>query len=193
MEIKRFQKLSKFLSNLSKLVAVLILSILIIGSLNLFIRENFATFSLDRVGSLSILFPDATVTQDDYDWAISIVLPVVLAFLGYIFFKTSYLFDYLAEGQTPFSHSFSQSVKVLGLFLIFSDLATSLLYIFLVNFVAKGGIFFYFSLSSFFFIGLILYLTSSILNYGMNLQKLANDVFHEDGDSEYRKGDTEIL
>lgn len=193
MKIKRFQKLSKFLSNLSKLVAVLILSILIIGSFNLFIRENFATFSLGSMGSLSILFSDATVTQDDYEWAISIVLPVVLAFLGYIFFKISYLFDYLAEGQTPFSHSFSQSVKVLGILLIFSDLATSLLYVFLVNFVANGGIFFYFSLSSFFFIGLILCLTSSILDYGINLQKLADDVIHEAGDSEHRKVDTEIL
>lgn len=172
MKIERFQKLSKFLSILSKLLAVLALSILVIGSFNLFIRENFASFSLDQMGTLSILFSNAIVTQADYDWAFSIVLPIILAFLGYIFFKASYLFDYLAEGQTPFSYYFAQSVKVLGLLLISSDLATSLLYIFLVNFAAREGIFLYFSLSSFFFIGLILCLVSAMLNYGIKLQEL---------------------
>lgn len=183
LTVERFKAFSKFLSVLSKLLAVLILSVLVIGSFNLFIRQNFAAFSLDQTGAFSILLSDVVVKQADYDWAFSIVLPIILAFLGYIFFKASYLFDYLAEGKTPFSYDFAQSVKVLGLLLVFFDLATSLLYIFLINFVVKEGVFLYFSVSSFFFIGLILYLASGVLNYGINLQVLS-DVTNKKKDDE---------
>lgn len=177
LNIIRFQTLSKFLSIFFKILAVLVLTILVIGSFNVFIRQNFISLTFDRVGAISFLYSDVTVAQDDYDWAISIVIPIILAFLAYIFFKISYLFDYLNERHTPFTHKFARSVKVIGFLLIIADLSTSLLYIFLVNFALDEGVFFYFSLSSFFFIGLILYLTSGILNYGIDLQELAKEPF----------------
>lgn len=62
-----------------------------------------------------------------------------------------------------------------GFILITYNLATSLLYTLFVNFSAEKGWFFYFSLTSFFFIGLILYLVSGILNYGIKLQELADE------------------
>lgn len=170
MQTRQFQILNKLLSTLSKLLAILVLSILVVGSFNLFAQKSFADFNLNSMGTLSAACSNATITQKDYYWAASIVQPICLAFLGYILFKASYLFDHLAEGKTPFSNKFIRSVKIMGFILITYDLATSLLYTLFVNFSAEKGWFFYLSLTSFFFIGLILYLVSGILNYGINLQ-----------------------
>lgn len=172
MSADRFQKLSKYLSILFKTIAFLILGIMIFGSFTFFIQQKTRAFNLDTTKALSIVYSDATITQKDYDWAVSIVLPITLAFLGYIFFKASYLFDYLAEGKTPFTYKFIRSVKIMGFILVSYDLVASLLYMFLINFTADDGKFFYLSVSTYFFVGLILCLVSGILSYGVNLQKL---------------------
>lgn len=175
MPANQFRKLSKFLSIVSKLIAIFILSVLVFGSFTLFIRQKLTAFTLDKMDIFSFVFSDATITQDDYNWANAIVLPMSLSFLGYIFFKASYLFDYLAEGKTPFTQQFTQSVRIMGFILIIYDLVTSVLYMFFINFAADEGMFIYLSLSVYFFVGLIIYLMSGILNYGINLQEQVDE------------------
>lgn len=175
MQIKLFQSISKILSILFKLIAVLFLVMLVFGSLNLFFRENFSSYSFDPNDTFSIVFADKSIVEEDYEWALSIMIPIALAALSYIFFKASYLFDYLAEGLLPFTYQFSKSVKIMGLLLIGYDLINPLLYTIFVNWAAEEGRYVYLSISSFFFIGLILYFASEYINYGITLQEVEEE------------------
>lgn len=175
MSVKQFQFLNKLLSILARIAAVVTLVMLVFGSVNLFFSQRFSSFGLDQRNIFLFIFESAPINDTAYTWAASIIVPVSLAFLSYIFFKLSYLLDYLAERNTPFTYKFSQSIKIMGFILITYDIVTSLLYSVLVNFAIDEGRFFYFSLTSFSMVGIVLSLVSEMLNYGMSLEKTTED------------------
>lgn len=171
MQINKFQTISKFLSIFLKLAATLVLILLVFGSLNLYIRQNFTLFNVERSSGLIAVFTNVSVSDATSNWASSITVPISLASFSYLLFKTSYLFDYLAEGNNPFSYDFSQSLKTIGFLLVLYDLIIPLIYSIFINVAITDGYYFNFAVSSFFWIGLLLYFVSEVLNYGINLNK----------------------
>lgn len=176
MNVTRFRQVSRFLSLLLKGFGVLaIAALILIVVFSFFLENDSATVDVAFSDSPLLYFYDSRVTDADYRLGAFIIAPVFLALASYIFFKGSFLFDRLVRGETPFTLEFAESVKWISIILITADIILPLLYSLIVNLSADGGFFFVFDLSSAFLIGLILYIVSEILKYGISLQKLSDD------------------
>ena len=175
MNIKRFRNVSKLLSFSLKLIGAFCLSIILIGLILMLFTDSGASFIVDLPESSIISFQDSRVTEADHAFTSLIVAPLFLAVYGYILFKGSFLFDRLANGETPFTFDFAESVKWISFFLITFDILLPLLYSLIVNLRAEEGFYFNFGLTSSFLIGLILYIVSGVLKYGISLQELSDD------------------
>jgi len=174
MNINRFQSVSKFLSFTLKLIGAFCIAIILIGIIITFFIDNVALIIGFPENSL-IFFQDSRVTETDHAFSILIIAPLFLAAYSYILFKGSFLFDHLAEGNTPFTFDFAESVKRISFFLIAFDITLPLLYSLIVNLRADEGFYFNFRLTSSIFVGLILYIMSGVLKYGISLQELSDD------------------
>lgn len=182
MRIKRFRMTTKVLSLFFKVLAIVLLIMLVSGTLNSFIRESITTLRYAERSTFSLVFSNKGITDKDYEWALAIIIPLALASMSYISFKTSYLFDYLTEGMVPFSYTFTGAVRTIAFTLILYDLAVPLLYSLFVNWVATGGGFVYISVTSFFFIGLILLFVSQLIDYGILLQEKTGKILRIETD-----------
>ncbi|MFO8069971.1 MAG: DUF2975 domain-containing protein [Alkalibacterium sp.] len=174
MNIKRFRTVSKLLSFSLKLIGAFCIVIILIGIIFTFFIDNVA-FIVGFPENSLILFQDSRVTEADHAFTSLIIAPLFLAVYSYILFKGSFLFDHLANGETPFTFDFAESVKWISFLLITFDIILPLLYSLIVNLRADEGFYFNFGLTSSFFIGLILYIVSGVLKYGISLQELSDD------------------
>lgn len=175
MNIKRFRTVSKLLSWFLKLLGAFCIAIILIGVLVMLFTDQGASFSVDLPESSIISFNDSRVTEADHAFTALFVAPFFLALYSYILFKGSFLFDRLVDGETPFTFDFAESVKRISFLLIGLDIILPLIYALIVNLRAAEGFYFKFGLTSSFFIGLILYIVSEILKYGISLQELSDD------------------
>lgn len=176
MNINRFRNVSRFLSLLLKgFGALSIAALLLIVVFSFFLETDSPSVNVAFSESPLFYFQDSRVTETDYRLGAFVIAPVFLALASYIFFKGSFLFDRLVRGETPFTYDFAESVKWISLILIVSDILLPLLYSLIVNLSADEGFYFIFDLSSAFLIGLILYIVSGILKYGISLQELSDD------------------
>ncbi len=167
MQIETFRKVSQFLSISFKMIATFALVFLFIILFN-----EDSSFTLDTGQYLSFFWTNSYVTPKDFISASSFIAPVILAFLSYILFHSSFLFDRLVEGESPFTFEFVESLREISILLMISDVVVPLVYTVAINVISDQGRYFHFSLSYIFTIGLILYLVSAILNYGINLEEL---------------------
>ncbi|MFO8069972.1 MAG: DUF2975 domain-containing protein [Alkalibacterium sp.] len=176
MDITRFRNISRFLSLLLKGFGTLaIAALLLIVVFSFFLEIDSPSVNVAFSESPLFYFQDSRVTEADYRLGAFIIAPVFLAIGSYIFFKGSFLFDRLVRGETPFTYDFAESVKWISIILIVTDIFLPLLYTLVVNLSADEGFYFVFDLSSSFMIGLILYIVSGILKYGISLQELSDD------------------
>ncbi|WP_091488937.1 DUF2975 domain-containing protein [Alkalibacterium putridalgicola] len=137
--------------------------------------ESGASFTVKTPENAFVTFNDSRVTEADHAFTSFIIAPLFLSAYSYILFKGSFLFDRLADGKTPFTYDFAESVKWISFFLIAFDILLPLLYSLIVNLSADRGFYFNFGLTSSFLVGLILYIVSGVLKYGISLQELADD------------------
>lgn len=175
MNIKQFRSVSQFTSVILKLASIwLAISVtsLIIAYFNTEgdVWFNFPNPDFPLLNSVSGPLSDA-----DMQLAALIVVPLMTLVTCYVLWKGSQLFKYLADGGTPFSLGFSQSVKQLGLILIFTDIAFPLLYSAIVTMVTEDGHYLIIGVGSSLLIGLVLLAAAEIFNYAINLQQLADD------------------
>ena len=175
MNIKRFRRVSKFLSFILKLIGTLSIAISLLGLILIFFADTGASFTVKMPENSFISFQDSRVTESAHAFTSLILAPLFLSFYSYILFKGSFLFDRLADGKTPFTYDFAESVKRISYFLIAFDIVLPLLYSLIVNLRADEGFYFNFGLTSSFIVGLILYIMSGVLKYGIRLQELSDD------------------
>ncbi|MDZ7834964.1 MAG: hypothetical protein U5K84_06105 [Alkalibacterium sp.] len=175
MNIKRFRNVSKFLSWSLKILGSFGIAILILGLALSFFADTGTSFSVEMPEGGNIMFQDSRVTDADHAFTALLVAPIFLFLYSYIYFKGSFLFDRLADGETPFTFNFAESVKWISLLLIANDVLRPLLYSLIINLRAEEGHYFNFGLTETFIIGLILYIVSGVLKYGISLQELSDD------------------
>ncbi|WP_423188706.1 DUF2975 domain-containing protein [Alkalibacterium sp. f15] len=175
MNIKRFRTVSKLLSWTLKIIGSVFIAFLILGLILTLFADTGASFTINMPENPFISFQDSRVTEADHAFTSLIMAPLFLAVYCYILFKGSFLFDRLANGETPFTFDFAESVKWISLLLIAFDIILPLLYSLIINIRADEGFYFNFGLSSTFLIGLILYTVSGVLKYGISLQELSDD------------------
>ncbi|GEK91416.1 DUF2975 domain-containing protein [Alkalibacterium kapii] len=177
MNINQFKKVSRFTSVILKIAAIWFgLSVA-----TLF----FSYFFTSRDVWFNFPSPDFTILNGirgattnelfPLKQAASFVVPLIVIVNCYVLWKGSQLFKYLADGHSPFSVAFSQSVKKLGLILIVSDILFPLIYSLLVTIMMESGYYYIVGVGASFLIGLILYAAAEIFNYAINLQQFADD------------------
>ncbi|GEK89397.1 Protein of unknown function [Alkalibacterium putridalgicola] len=175
MNIKQFRSVSRFTSVILKIASLWIaisVTSLIFAYFNTEgdVWFNFPNPDFPILNSVSGPLSDAGMQLGAL-----IIVPLMTLVTCYVLWRGSQLFKYLAEGNTPFSFDFSQSVKQLGLILIITDIAFPLLYSFIVTTLMEDGHYFIFGVGSSLLIGLILFAGAEIFNYAINLQQLADD------------------
>ncbi|MDZ7834965.1 MAG: hypothetical protein U5K84_06110 [Alkalibacterium sp.] len=138
MNIKRFQSVSKFLSFSLQLIGAFCIAIIVIGLISIPFT-NRGSFFVELPENSFILIQDSRVTEADSAFTSMIMAPLFLAAYSYILFKGSFLFDRLADGKTPFTYDFAESVKKISFFLIAFDITLPLLYSLIVNLRADEG------------------------------------------------------
>ncbi|WP_423188705.1 hypothetical protein ACO1PF_08915 [Alkalibacterium sp. f15] len=175
MNVKRFRNVSKFLSFALQLIGLFCIAIILIGLILMLFTDSGATFTVDLPETSRFLIDDSRVTEAEHAFTSLIMAPLFLAVYSFILFKGSFLFNRIANGETPFTFDFAESVKWISFYLIASDIIMPLLYSLIVNLRADEGFYFNFGLSSDFLIGLILYIVSGVLTYGISLQELSDD------------------
>lgn len=175
MNMKRFQLVCKVAAVLLKILAIMALCMVVFGLFFILFTKSNMYFTIDVSSRSFIFFVKNQPTEAEENLAALILSPPLLIVSAYTFWRGSSLFEKLMDGDTPFSFDFAQSVKGLSLIIIMMDILTPLLYSLILTIIMKAGYYFTFGLSSYFFIGLLLYIVAEILHYGVNLQQLSDE------------------
>lgn len=173
MSIKRFRLVCSIASVLLKVGAgVSIIGVLLVWFLSLFNLLN-PSFTLDF--SDAQIFSMGSILSEAEEKIIGHILgPLFFIILGLIFWKGSQSFDELYLGKSPFRSSFAQSIRRIALSLIAFDLLSPIAYS-IVRSIITGQLSYFLRFTSMFMIGLILYVVSEILFYGIHLQEFSDD------------------
>lgn len=183
MDMERFRKISKVISIVLKMMAVLLVIIILFLVAGLLYKENNfeftyepPTFGFFAQRAVYIDGPNGLGQMVRAEkMGAFIVTPLVALTEIYILFRGSSVFQYLADGYAPFAEKFAKRIKHLSIVLMVTDVLIPVLYSLLVTIFQKGGYSVSVGITSYFFFGLILYLVSEIFNYGIELQQLANE------------------
>lgn len=105
-----------------------------------------------------------------------VIVPLYASFVGYSSYKGGALFEKLYEGNSPFSLDFTKMMKRISYFLIIADFIAPFVYMILLNLSKETGYHFFIDMSYPTLIGLMLYVFSVILEYGINLQEFSDQV-----------------
>lgn len=105
-----------------------------------------------------------------------IIAPIYSALVGYSSLQGGILFEKLSEEHSPFSLDFTKMLKRISAFLIIADFIAPLVYTLVLNFSPETGSHFFIDLTYLTLIGLMLYVFSVILDYGISLQEFSDQV-----------------
>lgn len=176
MTLKKFRLVCKGTSFILQLIAVFCCVILLTGVVMVFILQSSgSSFVFEPTFTSPVFASLGSFTDDRLELAAQYIVPPFLFFFSYVFYKGSQLFTQLAEGQTPFRYDFAEDLKRIAVLLILFDVLSPLIYSAVLSVIIENGYYFTFGLSSTFLMGLILYVMSEVLKYGIQLQQLAND------------------
>lgn len=174
MSIKRFRLVCSIASILLKVIAgMTVIGVAIVAIFSLFGILD-PSFSID-FSDAQIFSMGGVPTEAEEELTANILGPFFSVAIGIICWKGSQLFDQLYIGETPFRLSFAQSVRRIGLSIIAFDLLSPIIYSIVQSLVMSNGNVFFLRMTSMFLIGLILYVVSEMLYYGIHLQEFSDD------------------
>lgn len=174
MNIKKFQFICRFTSIIFKILAAFFIFKIIAGLYVTLFRVN-GSLQFEPAGFTFLQFQRNPITDEELERAALFPVPIFSLIHIYVLLKGSQLFDKLYEGYTLFSLEFVTNLKKISYIMIGFDAVTPIIYSGLVTLLAEDASYFYFSLSSYFVIGLILYVAAEIFNYGIELQTLLDE------------------
>lgn len=174
MNVDRFRKICSIASVLLKIVTVISVLFMLSALYGIFTDRN-VWFDYNMPDFPIINSMRGPMEEADMQLAALIVSPILILIACYIFWKGSQLFKHLADGHTPFSYDFAETVKKLSLVLIVTDVVSPLFYSLLVTLIMEGRYYYIIGVGSSFMLGLILYAVSEIFKYGVELQTLSDE------------------
>jgi len=173
MNVRKFEKISKFLSILLKLVSGFIVLGLIGLILLLIFKRNNLTMSIPTPS-----FPINSVSGDVPDSAkfiagVIVAIPSMLIYF-YAFFRGSQFFNNLSKGETPFSISNYKILKEIGLIVAITSFIFPLIYSLVATLLTPNGYYLIVGIDVETIIGLMIYCMAEVIRYGVNLQELSD-------------------
>ena len=177
MNLKRFRFACQAICFVLRAITITAAIAGIIVSVIIFMNPNESTvfFNLNFADQSWITLQNRWMDDSYRKLASLICVPFIMVATSYIYWQASTLFKDLADGETPFSLEFAKAVKKLSILLMIYDTVSPLLYSLILTIIVPDGHYFVFGLSSNFFIGLVAYIVSEILTYGIELQRLSDD------------------
>lgn len=174
MDVKKFERLSKFLSILLKLVSVFIILGLIGFILLLIFKRDNLTINVP-VPSFPINVGSGDIPESAKFIAGAIVaIPSMLIYF-YAFLRGSQFFNKLSKGETPFSISNYKLLKELGLIIAITNFIFPLIYSLVTTLLTPNGYFLIVGIDVETIIGLMIYCMAEVIRYGVNLQELSDE------------------
>ncbi len=89
--------------------------------------------------------------------------------------QSSFLFSYLGTGKTPFTENFAHRIKFISKILIITDIAVPIIRSLIITLFTSVNYYIHVGISWMTIIGLLLYIFSGILYYGVSLQELSDE------------------
>lgn len=173
MTVIQFKRLANVLSIILKLISGLIgLSILAVGIL-WFVDRHALLFSTPRL--LLPLFSIKRNVPEDIEFLASGIIFLINSLIcSYLFFKSSFFFERLSNGQTPFSLVNYRLLKMIGLLTALTGLSVPIVYSSIVT-LLLGTVYITIGLNTQLILGVMIYFTAEIIHYGVSLQELADE------------------
>lgn len=178
MNIKRFQLVCRFLSIVLLIIAFIEVAVIAVTGIAALLGSHSMAFSIPHVFSTSVVwgvFP-TEMQKQIVIWVVTACSSIVTV---YISIKGSQLFSQLSLGVTPFSAHFARSLKKISFLLIACDIGTYLAYSLMMTVLMMfngGGYELSIGFGNSTLIGLAIYCIAGVINYGIELQKLSDDV-----------------
>lgn len=174
MNIEKFQKVSKMVSVLLKIIVVFIF-VFMIGAILLFFLGKDQLTVTTPIPTFQISFMSGNISEMT-EKLVSLIVSIlgVLTYV-YVFFKGSQFFDRLSKGETPFSISNYEILRKIGIIIIIFNLASPLIYSLILTLSTRGGYFLVFGVDIQVVLGLIIYCIAEIIGYGIKLQELSDE------------------
>ena len=174
MNVKKFEKMSKFLSILLKLVSIFIILSLVGFILFLIFKRDNLTINAP-VPSFPISGVSGDVPESAKFIASAVVaIPSMLIYF-YAFLKGSQFFNKLSKGETPFSISNYKILKEIGLIVAIANFIFPLIYSLIATLLTPNGYYLIVGIDVETIIGLIIYCMAEVIRYGVNLQELSDE------------------
>lgn len=174
MNVKKFERISKFLSILLKLVSAFIFISIILFIIFLIFKRETLTMNVPTP-SFPIASISGNVTESTkFIAGIVVAIPSMLVYF-YAFFRGSQFFDKLAKGKTPFSIDNYKILKEIGLILAITTFIAPLVYSLVASLNMSEGYYFILGIDSETIIGLIIYCMAEVIRYGVTLQELSDE------------------
>ena len=174
MNVKKFEKISGFLSILLKLVSVFIfVSIIGLIFLIIFKRDNLTMAVPAPSFPINALSGDVTESAK-FIAGVVVAFPSMFVYL-YAFFRGSQFFNRLAKGETPFSISNYKILKEIGFILVITTFIMPLIYSLVVTLNMSEGYYFLLGIDTETIIGIIIYCMAEVIRYGVTLQELSDE------------------
>ncbi|MEY8292207.1 hypothetical protein AAK882_06110 [Carnobacteriaceae bacterium 52-44] len=176
MNIQKFRRVSHVISILLKAYVILLVSLILWFTFRQIVNPDSMFKFIYEFSGLSLFqaVRNGPAAANE-DLAATIVTPILGIINLYIIWRGSRLFDYLKTGKTPFALEFSNAIKRLSLLMIIIDILSPLFYSLVLTLLIEQGYYFQIGIASNFVVGIILYVVSGILNYGIELQELSDN------------------
>lgn len=175
MNVKRFRNVCRFTSVILKIAAIWLGSTIAVLLFSYFFTDSDIWFNFNSPSFTLINGQRGELTTADRQLAALFIVPIASIINCYVLWKGSQIFNYLAEGNNPFSNDFSRTIQRISIILILSDILFPLIYSLMVTLIMDGSSYYIIGVGAPFLIGLILYAVSEIFKYAINLQQLADD------------------
>lgn len=174
MDVKKFEKITKFLSILLKLVSVFIILGMIGFVLLLTFKKDSLTMSVP-VPSFPINAGSGDVPESAKFIAGGFVAISSMLIYFYIFLKGSQFFNKLSKGETPFSIDNYKILKEIGVIVAITSFIFPLIYSLIATLLTPNGYYLIIGIDVETIIGLMIYCMAEVIRYGVNLQELSDE------------------
>lgn len=155
-------------------IGFMVASLLITSIPYFFGREQpYFLYTANGFTILSSTFNETTFEQERL--ASLIVQPLIVIVQGYSGYVGYQFFSEMSEGETPFQAKYVQNIRSVSIVLMIAGVLIPLIYSLAVTLLKPNGYYLWITLTTDFFVGLFLYVTSEIINYGVSLQELTDD------------------
>lgn len=178
MNTKNFKLISNLLTWFFRVMTILSM-VGVVVTLGLFIFGGTLLEKVSYQTNFNYLFNIMTSLNDPGKKELArpdiLVTSVLFATMTYVSIQASSLFAYLLSGKSPFNNEFAGKIKKISKVLIIADLTIPILRSLIITLFTSATYYIHIGFSWKFIVGLLLYIFSGILYYGVSLQELSDE------------------